>query len=188
MPHPSKGMAGGFQEFASITKSAGLEFLRWQVRSTTKAIQDRVLFPQRSLGIAKEMQSCFVSSGTSFIISFQLKVIVPPLLQDPCRTCTHNQCFFGKFLQLGKKKKGSCKGYKGSFLEEMGSSHHILRKILRLSHLDAEVMEVANAKKDSQKVLLSCLTSRQIWLISVVDSCQSTYLTNLKKKQCPQPQ
>jgi hypothetical protein len=65
----------------------------------------------------------------------------------------------------------------------MGSSHHILRKkILRLSHLDAEVMEVANTKKDSQKVLLSCLTSRQIWLLGVVDSCQSTYLINLGKK------
>lgn len=71
-------------------------------------------------------------------------------------------------------------------MEKMGSSHHILRKkILRLSHLDAEVMEVANTKKDSQKVLLSCLTSRQIWLISVVDSCQSTYWTNLKKKTMP---
>ncbi len=86
MPHPSKGMVGGFQEFASITKSAGLEFLRWQVQSTTKAIQDRVLFPQRSLGIAKEMQSCFVSSGTSFIISFQLKVIVPPIRPRETRT------------------------------------------------------------------------------------------------------
>jgi hypothetical protein len=112
MPHPSKGMVGGFQEFASITKSAGLEFLRWQLRSTTKAIQDRVLFPQRSLGIAKEMQSCFVSSGTSFIISFQLKVIVPPIrpLQD-----LHTQpVFFWRiFAAWQEKKKKSCKSYKG---------------------------------------------------------------------------
>jgi hypothetical protein len=109
--------------------------------------------------------------------------------QTPAGLAHATSVFFGKFSQLGKKKKGSCEGYKGGFLEKMGSSHHILRKkILRLSHLDAEVMEVANTKTDSQKVLLSCLTSRQIWLISVVDSCQSTYFTNLRKKQCPQPQ
>jgi hypothetical protein len=107
-------MVGGFQEFASITKSAGLEFLRWQVRSTTKAIQDRVLFPQRSLGIAKEMQSCFVSSGTSFIISFQPKVIVPPIrpLQD-----LHTQpvFFLANFGNLARKKKGAAKATKADF-------------------------------------------------------------------------
>jgi hypothetical protein len=68
----------------------------------------------------------------------------------------------------------------------MGSSHHILRKkILRLSQLDAEVMEVANTKKDSQKVLLSCLTPRQIWLISVVDSLPVHLLDKFEKKKKP---
>jgi hypothetical protein len=31
------------------------------------------------------------------------------------------------------------------------------------------------------KILLSCLSSSQIWLIPLVDECQSTYLTKLKK-------
>jgi hypothetical protein len=150
MPHPSKGMVGGFQEFASITKSAGLEFLRWQVRSTTKAIQDRVLFPQRSLGIAKEMQSCFVSSGTSFIISFQLKIIVP--LIRPLQDLHTQPVFFWRIFATWQEKKGSCKSYKGGFLEKMSSSHHILRKkILRLSHLDAEVMELPTQRRILKK-------------------------------------
>jgi hypothetical protein len=64
------------------------------------------------LGIAKEMQSCFVSSGTSFIISFQLKVIVPPIrsLQD-----LHTQpvFFWQIFATWQEKKERAAKVTKG---------------------------------------------------------------------------
>jgi hypothetical protein len=46
-------------------------------------------------------------------------------------------------------------------------------------------MEVAWTKGDSQKILQSCLTTSQIWLINGVHACQSTYLTKLEKKKNP---
>jgi hypothetical protein len=37
----------------------------------------------------------------------------------------------------------------------------------------------------SQKCLLSSLTSTQNWLISLLDSCQSTLLDKIEKKKSP---
>jgi hypothetical protein len=42
-------------------------------------------------------------------------------------------------------------------------------------------MEVARTKRDPKKNSTCRLTFSQIWLIPLVDDCQSTYLTQLKK-------
>jgi hypothetical protein len=42
-------------------------------------------------------------------------------------------------------------------------------------------MEAPEKKQDSQKVLLSCLTTSQIWLNTLMDGGQSTYLTKLEE-------
>jgi hypothetical protein len=42
-------------------------------------------------------------------------------------------------------------------------------------------MEAPEKKQDSEKVLLSCLTISQIWLITLMDGGQSTYLTKLEE-------
>ncbi len=36
--------------------------------------------------------------------------------------------FFLEILQPGKSKKGGCESYKGTFLEKVGPSRHIMRK------------------------------------------------------------
>jgi hypothetical protein len=42
-------------------------------------------------------------------------------------------------------------------------------------------VEVARTKRDPKKNSTCWLTFSQIWLIPLVDDCQSTYLTQLKK-------
>jgi hypothetical protein len=42
-------------------------------------------------------------------------------------------------------------------------------------------VEVARTKQDPKKNSTCWLTFSQIWLIPLVDDCQSTYLTQLKK-------
>jgi hypothetical protein len=42
-------------------------------------------------------------------------------------------------------------------------------------------MEAPVKKQDSQKVLLSCLTTSQIWVITPMDGGQSTHLTKLEE-------
>jgi hypothetical protein len=42
-------------------------------------------------------------------------------------------------------------------------------------------MEAPEKKQDSEKVLLSCLTISQIWLITLMDGGQSTYSTKLEE-------
>ncbi len=119
MNAPPQQRNGGWLPKVCINyKSAGLEFFRWQVRSTTKAIQDRVLFPQRSLGIAKEMQSCFVSSGTSFIISFQLKIIVP--LIRPLQDLHTQPVFVWRIFTTWQEKKRELQKLRRGFFGENG--------------------------------------------------------------------
>jgi len=63
-------------------------------------------------------------------------------------------------------------------------SHHISRgKKGRTRHyLEHRFLYVANRWPSLKKLLLFSLTSCQIWLSPLVDDCQSTYLTKLKRK------
>ncbi len=91
--------------------------------------------------------------------------------------------FLGEFLHwIDIKKSGeNCtKKFLGKFFAKV--SIFLRKNSCKSPYLDAEVMEVAGTKQDSQKVLLFCLTSSQIWFINVVDGHQSTYLTKLENE------
>jgi hypothetical protein len=91
--------------------------------------------------------------------------------------------FFGWIFALHWHLKIRWELYKGFFGKVFSKSLHFWRKNSHKSpYLDVEVMEVARTKQDSQKVLLFCLTSSQIWFINVVDGHRSTYLTKLESE------
>jgi hypothetical protein len=49
-------------------------------------------------------------------------------------------------------------------------------------YLDSQFLLVARTSQDSKEILLSHLSSIQIWLIPVVNDRQATYLSKLRKK------
>ncbi len=71
-----------------------------------------------------------------------------------------------------------------------------------LPYLDNEFLEVARTSEDSLKKikikikikkeekntnLLYCLTSSQVWLMPLVEACQSSYLTKWRKQKKKNP-
>jgi hypothetical protein len=80
--------------------------------------------------------------------------------------------FWGEnFHKLGIPKKSSAKCTKG-FLENKCKSQH---------NLENEFLELTRRKQGSKKLWVCWLTSSQIWLIPLVEDCQSTNLAKLKK-------
>lgn len=107
------------------------------------------------------------------------------LLYKVCACKIHAVFFLLAMVHTMVTKKIMCKLYKGLFWKCCCKSCHILRKnSQKLPHLDTEfILEVTGTKLDSEKILLSCLTSSQTGLIPLVDDHQSTYFTTLKEKK-----
>jgi hypothetical protein len=59
---------------------------------------------------------------------------------------------------------------------------YLERKTHMSPYLDSQFLLVARTSQDSKEILLSCLSSIQIWLIPVVDDRQSTHLSKLRKR------
>ncbi len=78
----------------------------------------------------------------------------------------HNKCFFWQ-----------------GFLRMFCKICHIWREnYQKLPHLDIAFMEITKQSKNLKNKIFSYLTFSWIWLIPLVDVCQSTYLTKLRKK------
>jgi hypothetical protein len=88
-----------------------------------------------------------------------------------------------KSHHLATKKKGAVNATK-VFCAKMVESHHILRGE-KSRNCQIEIIASSMSPEYSkvpQKNLLSSVTCSQIRLSPLVDDCQSTYLTKLKRK------